>query len=232
MARHYRLTTTDSTASSTEFNNDLGALGLSTVLTDHDQTFSERGTELTDEPTEYRATVFVADTEPLEDADAGLKSVVEDAESATIRRRHTWREYDDETVADPDYYDVNAESGLRTNPTVEHTEGYNVEVAAKIHIDGTEYDHETTVEIPEPTDYARKDRLVATADGIGRIAGDDGPKPVNELPYPDTPADAVSLGSVVVKDHIERIPHGGINVDTVGGRPSDWQTVYKKEATE
>ena len=43
---------------------------------------------------------------------------------------------------------------------------------------------------------------------------------------------AVSLGSVVVKEHIERIPHGGIKTDTIGGRPSDWQTVYKKEATE
>ena len=225
MARHYRLTTTDSTASATEFNNDLEALGLSTVLTDHDQTFSERGEQL-------RADVYLADTEPLEDADAELKSVVEDAESATIRRRHTWREYDDGRVADAEYYDVNSEKGLRTNPTVEHTEGYNVEVSAQIHIDGTEYDHETTLETPEPTDYARKDRLVATADGIERIAGDDGPKPVNELPYSDTPENAVSLGSVVVKEHIERIPRGGINTDTIGGRPSDWQTVYKKEATE
>ena len=111
MARHYRLTTTDSTASATEFNNDLEALGLSTVLTDHDQTFSERGEQL-------RADVYLADTEPLEDADSELKSVVEDAESATLRRRHTWREYDDETIADPDYYDVNAEKAYgQTQPS-------------------------------------------------------------------------------------------------------------------
>ena len=229
MTYQYNLTTDDSTDLET-LNDRLADLTLTT--TQDTRQFSERNTELTDEPTEYRATVFLADTEPLEDADSELKSVVEDAESATIRRRHTWREYDDETVADPDYYDVNAEKGLRTNPTINHTEGYNVEVTAQIHIDGTEYDYETTVEIPEPTDYARKDRLVATADGIERIAGDDGPKPVNELPYPDTPADAVSLGSVVVKEHIQRIPRGGINTDTIGGRPSDWQTVYKKEATE
>ena len=230
MTYQYNLTTDDSTDRET-LNDRLAKLTLTTIQETRE--FTERNTELTDEPTEYRATVYVADTEPLEDADAELKSVVEDAESATIRRRHTWREYDDETVADADYYDVNAEKSLRTNPTVEHTTGYNVEVSAQIHIDGTEYDHsETTLEIPEPTDYARKDRLVATADGIERIASDDGPKPVNELPYSDTPENAVSLGSVVVKEHIERIPRGGINVDTIGGRPSDWQTVYKKEATE
>ena len=229
MTYQYTLTTDDGIDRET-LNDRLADLTLTT--TQDTRQFTERNTELTDEPTEYRATVYLADTKPLEDADSELKSVVEDAESATIRRRHTWREYDDDRVADADYYDVNAESGLRTNPTVEHTEGYNVEVSAQIHIDGTEYDDETTVEIPEPTDYARKDRLVATADGIERIAGDDGPKPVNELPYRDTPADAVSLGSVIVKEHIERIPHGGIKTDTIGGRPSDWQTVYKKDATE
>ena len=229
MTYQYTLTTDDGTDRET-LNDRLTDLTLTT--TQDTREFTERNTELTDEPTEYRARVYLADTEPLEDADSELKSVVEDAESATIQRRHTWREYDDETIADPDYYDVNAEKGLRTNPTINHTEGYNVEVAAKIHIDGTEYDHSDTLEIPEPTDYARKDRLVATADGIKRIAGEPGPKPVNKLPYPDTPENAVSLGSVVVKEHIERIPRGGINTDTIGGRPSDWQTVYKKEATE
>ena len=229
MTYQYTLTTDDGIDRET-LNDRLADLTLTTTQDTRD--FTERHNELTDEPTEYRATVYVADTEPLEDADSELKSVVEDAESATIRRRHTWREYDDERLADPDYYDVNSDKGLRTNPTVEHTEGYNVEVSAQIHIDGTEYDYSDTLEIPEPTDYARKDRIVATADGIERIAGDDGPKPVNELPYPDTPADAVSLSSVVVKEHIDRIPRGGIKTDTIGGRPSDWHTVYKKEATE
>ena len=222
MTYQYTLTTNDSTELET-LNDRLADLTLTT--TQGTRQFSERGTELTDEPTEYRATVHVADTEPLEDADAELKSVVDDAESATIRRRHTWREYDDDRVTDPDYYDANSNKGLRTNPTVEHTTGYNVEVSAQIHIDGTEYDHETTVEIPEPRDYARKDRLVATGDGIERIAGEAGPKPVNELPYPDTPENAVSLGSVVVKEHIERIPRGGIKTDSLVGKPSKWTTI-------
>ena len=222
MTYHYTLTTDDGIGLET-LNDRLADLTLTT--TQETRQFTERHNELTDEPTEYRASVYVADTEPLEDADAKLKSVVEDAESATIRRRHTWREYDDDRVADPEYYDVNAEKGLRTLPTVEHTEGYNVEVLAHIHIDGTEYEHSETLEIYEPTDYARKDRLVATADGIERIAGDDGPKPVNELPYPETPENAVSLGSVVVKEHIERIPHGGIKTDSLVGKPSKWTTI-------
>ena len=219
MTYQYNLTTDDGTDRET-LNDRLANLTLTT--TQETREFTERNTELTDEPTEYRATVFVADTELLEDADAKLKKVVEDAESASIRRRHTWREYDEETIADPDYYDVNSDKGLRTLPTINHTEGYKVEVSAQIHIEGTEYDHETTVQISEPTDYARKDRIVATADGIERIAGESGPKPVNELPYPDTPENAVSLGSVVVKEHIERIPLGGIKRETIGGRASNW----------
>ena len=81
MTYQYNLTTDDGTDRET-LNDRLADLTLTT--TQETRQFTERNTELTDEPTEYRATVYLADTEPLEDADAELKSVVEDAESATI----------------------------------------------------------------------------------------------------------------------------------------------------
>lgn len=227
MAHQFTITTgTD--ASLSTLNDSLSATTLERVLTDRDQTFSER--ETTDGTTEYRATVYAADTEARADVLADLESVVTEATTATIDHRHTYAEYDDARIADPSYYHADAETGHRTDPTAEHAGGWTVDAETAYHIADTEHTATQSFTIDPPSKYARRDRIVADADGLRVITGESFDEPNGTAPpdAPPTPTDAVSVAVVTVKAHIDRIPHGGIELDTLVGDPSATETLFQK----
>jgi len=225
---HQFTITTGTGASLSTLNDSLSATTFQRVLTARDQTFSYR--ETIDGTTEYRATVYAADTEARADVLAELESVVADATTATIDHRHTWAEYDNTRIADPDYYFTDAEAGHRTNPTAEHADGWTIDAEAAYHVVNTAHTATQSFTIDPPSKYARRDRIVADADGLRVLTGKSFDEPNGPAPLeaPPTPTDAVSVATVTVKTHIDRIPHGGIDTNTLVGDPSETETLFQK----
>jgi len=225
---HQFTITTGTDASLSTLNDTLSATTFERVLTDRNQTFSER--ETINGTTEYRASVYAADTEARADVLAALESVVADATTATIDYRHTWTEYDDTRIADPDYHPIDAEAGHRTNPTAEHAGGWTIDAEADYHITDAEHTATESFTIDPPDKYARRDRIVANADGLRVITGESFAEPNGSAPpdAPPTPTDAVSVATLTVKTHIDRIPYGGIDTDTLVGDASETETLFQK----
>jgi hypothetical protein len=228
MAHKYRIETgTDATLSN--LNPALSDTTFNRVLTDRDQTFGEQ-TDITGTVTGYTATVYAADTEARSGVETKLENVVADATKATIEHRHTWREYDDSRIADKTYYPHDRAVGLRTDPTIER-DGWGTTITADTHHNGTEVSHTTTLTFDSPTDYCRQDRVVADTDGLAVLQGNPVGKPAEtgvQPTAPPTPDGAVSVATVTVKEHIDRIPFGEINAAELVGEPSDRTTVYEK----
>jgi len=227
MAHQFTITTgTD--ASLSMLNDTLSATTFQRVLIDRDQTFNER--ETIDGGTEYRATIYAADTEARADVLAELESVVTEATTATIDYRHTWGEYDDTRIADPDYYSTDAEATHRTDPIAEHAGGWQIDTEADYYITDTEHTATQSFTIDPPSKYARRDRIVADADGLRVVTGESFDEPNGSAPpdAPPTPTDAVSVATVTVKTHIDRTPHGGIDTETLVGDASETETLFQK----
>lgn len=228
MAHEYRIETgTDATLSN--LNTALSDTTFDRVLTDRDQTFGEQ-TDINGDVVGYTATIYATDAEARADVEAELETVVADATTATITHRHTWREYDDARIPDATYYPHDRAAGLRTDPSVER-DGWDSTIAAGTHHDGTEVSHNDTLTFDAPSDYCRRDRVVADADGLSIIEGNPVGQPSEtgvQPTAPPTPDGAVSVAVVTVKEHIDRIPYGGIDTAELVGEPSDRTTVYEK----
>jgi len=229
MAYEYRIET-GGDADEQTLNNALDDTTFERVLTGRDQTFSER--HAIDGTLEgYRATVYAADTEARDAVETALEDVVSSASTATIERRHVWREYDDDRIGDPTYYPSHISDGLRADPDIS-VDGFDVSISvASIH-GGAEASASATLTIDAATaDYIRRDRIIADSGGLsikqGTAVGQ--PAETDEQPVaPDTPAGAVSVAVVTVKEHIDRIPNGGIEAAEQVGDPSNRTAVFKK----
>jgi len=229
MAYEYRIETGDGTDKQT-LNDALAGATFDHVLGDRDQTFSER--RVIDGTLEgYQATVYAADTESRDAVESELESVVSSATTATIERRHVWREYDAARIDDPAYYPHHISDGLRADPGID-VDGYDVAVAVESIHGGAEASASATLTVDSATaDYIRRDRITVDSGGLsikqGTAVGepaDTGKQPV----APDTPAGAVSVAVVTVKEHIDRIPNGGIEAAEQVGDPSDRTVVFEK----
>jgi len=228
MAQKYRIRT-GSDATLSTLNSALSNTTFERVLTDRDQTFSEQ-TDINGDVTGYAATVYAADPEPRDSIETELQDVVSSATTATIQRRHVWRDYDDTRIADPTYYPSHISDGLRADPTLT-TDGWGVAVNVDSLHAGSEASAAATLTFEQPTDYMRRDRLVVDDTGLSVLSGTAVGEPAitgEQTTAPDVPTDAVSVAVVTVKQHIDRIPHGGINAATQVGEASDRTTVYEK----
>jgi|APHM01.1.fsa_nt_gi hypothetical protein len=229
MAHEYRIETGDATDAQT-LNDALATTAFDRVLTDRNQTFSERGP--IDSTLEgCQATVYAADTEDRVSVETELEDVVASATAATIERRHVWSEYDDSRISDPTYYPSHISDGLRTDPDIA-VDGFDLSVAVDSIHGGTEASASATLAIePATADYIRRDRIVVDSDGLSIIQGtavgepaETGQQPV----APDTPSGALSVGTVTVKEHIDRVPNGGVDAASLVGDASDRTTVFEK----
>jgi len=228
MAHGYTITT-DTDVSLSDLNDALAATGFERVLTDRDQTATER--DPIDADPEYRATIYAADTEPRADVIAELEDAVSAATTATIEYRHTWQEYDADRRADTAYYPSDLTTGLRADVSVSD-DGYMTTTTAAYRIDDINHNIDAaTHDHSPPSDYMRVDRLVATADGLDVLEGDPHGEPavIGSQPNPPaTPADAVSLGTVVVKSVVDRIIRGGVDPETQVGDATERTVVFEK----
>jgi hypothetical protein len=229
MAYEYRIETGGGTDKQT-LDDSLAGATFGRVLGGRGQTFSER--RAIDGTLEgYQATVYVADTESRDTVESELESVVSSATAATIERRHVWYEYDTARIDDAAYYPHHISDGLRTDPDVD-VDGYDVAVAVESIHGGAEASASATLTIDAATaDYIRRDRIIADSGGLSVEQGTPVGKPAEtgEQPIaPDTPAGAVSVAVVTVKEHIDRIPNGGIEAAEQVGGPSDKTIVFEK----
>jgi len=229
MAYEYRIQT-GGDADEQTMNNALDDTTFERVLTGRDQTFSER--RAIDGTLEgYRATVYAADTEARDAVETALEDVVSSTSTATIERRHVWREYDDDRIGDPTYYPSHISDGLRADPDIS-VDRFDVSISvASIH-GGAEASASATLTVdPATDDYIRRDRVVVDGDGLsiakGTAVGE--PSETGDQPSaPPTPSGAVSVATVTVKEIIDRIPNGGIEAADQVGDPSDQTTVFEK----
>lgn len=159
----------------------------------------------------WQSVLYCADTDDVQAVVDRLASAgLADATWATVEYTHTLAEYDDATYRDDAAY-YHAVHGLRTPPSIEWTDDYTVAVTAAWVLDGTEYSVDgATITIGPATDtYERTDRLVGRADGTVTVGGD-----------------GVRLGTVTVKEHIDRIVAGGIDAADYPDARDDATTVY------
>ena len=229
MAYEYRIETgTD--ADEQTLNTELNDTTFERVLSGLDQTFNER--RAIDGTLEgYRATVYAADTEQRDAVETALEDVISSATTATIERRHVWREYDDGRIDDPTYYPSHISDGLRADPDIS-VDGFDVSITVESIHGGAEASASATLTInPATDDYIRRDRVVVDGDGLsvakGTAVGE--PSETSDQPAaPSTPSGAVSVATVTVKEHIDRIPNGGIEAAEQVGDASDRTTVLEK----
>lgn len=187
-------------------------LGSDEILTDRASGPSE--TTAGDDTTEVVATRYLDDTVDPSDTVDELESEWPDG---TVDTSQTTVEYQqDEFADDPDYYPYNRSTGLRTPVEYVNSDGYRLEITADIVVDDVESSVDTSVEFdPVTEDYTRRDRVVTDGDSVEILKGDPTDKPINngEPPQaPSTPDGNVSLATVTLKEHIDRITHGGIDV--------------------
>lgn len=180
---------------------------------------------------EYQGTYRFADTEPRGALEEAAAEIVHGFEAASVDRRHTWREYDtEEFLRDVDYYPPDGYTGLRAPPVVSRDGGFKLVVEAEIAIDGNEFGVADSVKIATPADYARRDLIVATEDGLRVVSGEpfDRPTAGGVVETPTTASDKVAIGLVTVKEPVDGIPSSGIDVKSAAGESSDWQTVINR----
>jgi len=226
---HVYTITTGTDVSLTDLNDALESTTLGRVLTDRDQTASE---QTVDGTTEYRARIYAADTEARADVLAELETAVSAATTATIDYRHRWAEYDAARRVDPHYYPSDMATGLRADVSLTNSDGYTSTTSAAYRIGNTDHQIEsTTHDHTPPTEYVRIDRLIGTPGGLDVLEGDPHGNPAEVGTQPTAPAvptDSVGLGTVVVKSHVDRIVHGGLNAESQGGEATTKTTVYQK----
>ena len=174
---------------------------------------SERTT--VDGTTEIVATRYVADTVDPTDTVDKLQSEYPDAEINTSRQ---WFEYEKgEFADDPSYYPHDRETGLRTPVEYTNSNDYALGVSAAIVVNASKQTIDDSVTFAPVTDhYTRRDRVVTDGETLTIIKGDPtgNPKESGNVPEPPTtPTDHVSLAVVTLKEHIDRIPHGAIDVE-------------------
>lgn len=229
MTHEYTITT-NTDVSLTDLNDALDATTFNRVLTDRDQTATER--TLIGDTTEYRARIYAADTEARADVLAELENAVSIATTASIEYRHTWTECDDTRRSNPDYYPSDMATGLRADVTLTNSGDYTSTTSAAYRIAGTNHEiTDATHDHSPATDYVRIDRLVGTSDGFEVLEGQPhgNPAEVTTQPSaPDVPTDAVGLGTVVVKSHVDRIVHGGLTAETQPTDATKPEIVYEK----
>lgn len=229
MAHEYTITTSTDVSLS-NLNDALAATPFERVFTESEQTATK--TDPIDGPAEYRATVYAADTEARDTALQALKTAVSDAATATIDYRHTWRDYDDGRRSDEKYYPSDLITGLRADVSLSDTDDYTTTTTAAYRINDTNHNiTDATHTHTPPSDYMRIDRLIGTPAGLEVLEGDPHGQPAvvgSQPSAPDTPADAVSLGTVVVKTVVDRIIRGGLTAETQVGEPTERTTIFEK----
>ena len=189
------------------------ALGDDELETDRASGPTER--ETLDETTEVVATRYLADTVDPTDTVDELQNEYPDAEIDTSRQYFEYEK--DEFADDLEYYPYDRETGLRTPVEYQNNSGYDLGISTAVVVGGTESTIDDSVTFAPVTDYyTRRDRVVTDGEILTIIKGDPtgNPKESGKIPEsPDAPTDHVSLAVVTLKEHIDRIPHGAINVE-------------------
>lgn len=153
-------------------------------------------------PGRYEQTLRVVDTEDKEGVVALIKDELDGMDWTRVDYRYSAQEYNDEEYAeDGDYYHKSHE--LRTPPTIEFVEDYTVEVTADWVIEGAEHSDELEITLPSDFEgYTVEYEVVGTNDGIA------------------VDGSGVALGTVTLKEPIDRVPQSGIRVvDYPDGEP-------------
>ena len=201
---------TDLTALESTLDSTLGS----------DEILSEQATGPTeqttiDDTTEVVATRYLADTvDPTNTVD----SLQTEYPDATIDTSWTGREYQQDQYADdPDYYPYTRSTGLRTPVKYTNSDGYTLGVDTAVVVGDVESLINDSVDFDPVTEaYTRRDRVVTDGNTIEILQGTavEEPAKTGVLPEPpETPTDHVSLVIVTLKEHIDRITHGGIEVE-------------------
>lgn len=180
---------------------------------------------------EYRGRYRFEDTEPVDELHQAAKNIVDGFELATVEYRHTWREYSgEEFLNDASYYPPTGYTGLRAPPVVSHQGVFELGVEAEFAVGGGEFNAAGSVEIAPPADYARRDLIVASKDGLQIITGESFGRPseggVINTPTAGDEEVAIALGTV--KEPVDGIPSSGIDVQDAVGEASDWETVINR----
>lgn len=206
----HELTIRDDNALDTDtLASDIDAISYERILPERTTELSVR-TDLSGDDDTYGRYHYV-DTEPKTDIVADIEAILPD--TSTVEYRHTWYEYDDTKTNDPAYYPSHWDNGLRAPPTVTQ-DGKDIDVSVDYLYGGTELSDSLTDTFALPADkYGQVHTVYADADGLHVASANeiDNPKTSNDT-WDKPEFTGVEVATVYMKEHIDRIPNGGIDV--------------------
>lgn len=189
--------------------SDFDALPYNRILPDRSTGLNVRTVLDGDDDTYGR--YHYADTGPKADIVADIRALLPG--TATVEYRHTWAEYDDAKDADATYYPSHWSDGLRTSPIVSG-DGTTITASAEYLHNDTELSGDLTTDLSVPSsDYGQVHVIVADDSGLRVVSSAEVPNPKeNGTEWPTPDFQGVEVARVEMKQHIDRIPRGGIEV--------------------